>query len=258
MHVALQTAALTAVWSLRLQKDARSRAEEEQLVGRLVLNVVAEACGVSGRLDLGLLDDERIEQSQAIAPRPWQDLLLGKTATVWQGSATAGAIFPGAFNPLHAGHRRMAQIAEETLRTSVAAEISILNPDKPPLDYIEIERRLGQFAEDQPVCLTRAATFEEKSALFAGTTFVVGTDTLRRIADPRYYGDDPAACRAAIEGIAARGCRFLVFGRDMGNGFESLSDLDLSDTLRAICQEVPAERFREDISSTEIRNSGQW
>jgi hypothetical protein len=108
------------------------------------------------------------------------------------------------------------------------------------------------------VCLTRAATFEEKSRLFPGATFIVGVDTLRRIADPRYYRDDAAACLAAIERIAARGCRFLVFGRDVGTGFVRLSDLDLPEALRAICREVPGEEFREDISSTEIRKSGGW
>ena len=50
IHVALQTAALTAAWHLQLQKDRRSRAEEERLAGRLLLNVVAEACGVGLRL----------------------------------------------------------------------------------------------------------------------------------------------------------------------------------------------------------------
>ena len=170
----------------------------------------------------------------------------------------ARVILSGAFNPLHVGHRRMAQIGCEMLDTPVVLEISIVNVDKPPLDYQEIERRLGQFAEAECVCLSRAATFEEKSKLFPGATFLVGVDTLRRIADTRYYADDPAACLAAIERIADRGCRFLVFGRNAGTGFMRLSDLDLPDVLRNICRQVPQEKFREDVSSTEIRKSGGW
>jgi len=257
-HVATQTASRTVTQSLKLEKQRRSRAEEERLVCRLILNVVAEACGIDDQLELDLFDTEQIETSHAVALPPWQDLLLGKVDQVVRGRKSFGAILPGAFNPLHVGHRRMAEIAREILGVPVAMEISILNVDKPPLDYYEIERRMGQFAEDQTVWLTRADTFDEKSRLFPRTTFIVGVDTLRRIADPRYYGGDPAACLAALERIAGRGCRFLVFGRDIGMGFVRLSDLDLPDVLRKICQEVPAEKFREDISSTQIRRSGAW
>ena len=78
VHVALQTVALSAAWWLQLQKGRRARAEEERLAGRLVLNVVAEACGVAQRLSLDLLEGERMEESRTQAPQPWQDLLLGK------------------------------------------------------------------------------------------------------------------------------------------------------------------------------------
>jgi nicotinamide mononucleotide (NMN) deamidase PncC len=257
-HLALQTARRTATWSLQLKKGRRSRAEEEQLVGRLLINTLAEACRVKQRLPLDLLKGEQIDRSQTVAPRPWQDLLLGRVEVVCAGGMPARAILPGAFNPLHLGHRRMAEIAGQVLGTPVVMELSIVNVDKPPLDYQEIERRLGQFAPQQRVCLTRAATFEEKSTLFPGATFTVGVDTLRRIADSRYYGDDSAACLAAIERIAGRGCRFLVFSRDVGTGFVRLADLDLPEALQAICREVPAEKFREDVSSTEIRKSGAW
>jgi len=259
-QTALQTDLLTATWSLGLEKDRRSRAEEERLVGRLLLNTVAEACGLEDRLELDLLEHEAVEESRTVAPQPWQELLLGKVQTVYQGGGErpARAVFPGAFNPLHFGHRRMGQIAAEVLQQPIAMEISILNVDKPPLDYFEIARRLEQFSRHQPIWLTRAATFDEKSRLFPGATFIVGADTLRRIAEPRYYGDDPAARDAAIEQIVGRDCRFLVFGREAGGGFVCLSDLDLPEELRSICREVPPERFREDVCSTEIRKSGTW
>jgi nicotinamide mononucleotide (NMN) deamidase PncC len=259
IHVALQTASLTAAWHVQLQKDRRSRAEEERLAGRLLLNVVADACQLSERLSLDLLEGEQVEESRTQAPPAWQDLLLGKIETVRIGPAgeSPQIVMPGAFNPLHDGHRRMMQVAKEMLGQPAIAEISILNVDKPPLDYTESERRLAQFPADQPVCLSRAATFEEKSRLFIGATFIVGVDTLRRIADPRYYGGDPSASQRAIEGMAARGCRFLVFGRDLGGGFVRLADLELPEALRAICREVPPEVFRADISSTEIRKSGE-
>jgi hypothetical protein len=151
----------------------------------------------------------------------------------------------------------MVEVGRELLGARPAVEISILNADKPPLDYFEIERRLAQFASDQSVWLTRAARFEQKSQLFPGATFLVGVDTLRRIAEPRFYGDDADACVAALERIAERGCRFLVFGRKGGAGFIRFGDLDLPEPLRAICREVPPGEFREDVSSTAIRRAGK-
>ena len=256
--MALQTISRTAVWSLELQKDRRTRREEEELVGRMVLNAVAEACGLAPRLELPLLASEEMAFAETKAPQPWQDLMLGKTEAVFcegGGRQATAVVFPGAFNPLHAGHRRMAEAARELLGSPPTLEISILNVDKPPLDYAEIARRLRQFPPEQAVWLTRAATFEEKSRLFPGATFLVGVDTLRRIGEARYYGDDARLLGAVIDRIAARGCRFLVFGRALGNTFLRLGDLDLPDVLRDISREVPPERFREDVSSTAIRRS---
>lgn len=265
-HVALQTMTRTATWSLDLLKDRRSRAEEERLTAHLILNALADATGVAERLDLPLLDDEKVEHAETRAPTAWQDLLLGRVEVVCgRGESETGraegpprAILSGAFNPLHEGHRRMAEAGQALLGIPVAMEISITNVDKPPLDYHEIARRLGQFPPGQTVCLSRAATFEEKSRLYPGATFLVGVDTLRRIASPRYYPGDATAYLRALERIANRRCRFLVFGRDMGTGFVRISDLELPGVLQAICQEVPPERFREDISSTSLRRAGAW
>jgi hypothetical protein len=84
-------------------------------------------------------------------------------------------------------------------------------------------------------------------------TFVVGVDTMQRIADPRYHGGDQAAWQAAMERIAARGFRFLVFGREREGRFVGLEDLDLPANLRGLCRGIPAAMFREDISSTALR-----
>ena len=166
IHVALQTAEETAAWHLQLLKGRRSRLEEERLAGHLLLNAVAASCDLSDRLKLELLEGERVAESRVRAPRDWQDLLLGRLDSVRVGpdQAPPRLVFPGAFNPLHGGHRRMFQIARDMLQQPAALELSIINVDKPPLDYMEIERRLGQFPAEWTIHLTREARFAEKCA----------------------------------------------------------------------------------------------
>jgi hypothetical protein len=262
IHVAFQTAAATVSRSVELVKGRRTRAEEEQVAARIVLNAVAEACGLDERLDPGLAPEERVDEYRVTASPSWQSLLAGSVETVRQCGVAGESgepprvVFPGAFHPIHVGHHRMVEIAQQKLGAPVEFEISIINVDKPPLDFIEIQRRVAQFAPEQAVWLTRAPTFEEKSARFPGVTFIVGVDTLRRIADPRYHGGDPAAWLAAMERIAARGCRFLVFGREQEGRFVGLADLGLLPPLSDLCRDVPAEEFRDDISSTSLRKQG--
>ena len=245
------------------QEPEEDETEEEALVDGLVLNALADACQLEDRLELDLLPGEIVATDRSSAPRPWQELLLGNVETVRESGAGPGrsdaprAIFPGEFNPLHSGHQRMAELAQQLLGVPVEFEIAITNVEKPPLDYLEMRRRLAQFAPEQTVWFTRAARFTEKSRIFSGATFVVGIDTLRRLVAPRYYHDDPAACRAAIELIISRRCRFLVFGRNLGTGFVGLGDIELPAALKNLCREIPATDFRDDISSTALRRAGE-
>lgn len=190
------------------------------------------------------------------------DLLLGvrRRLILRDGAPTndppIALLFPGAFNPRHVGHLQMAEVAERRCGEPVVWELSIANVDKPPLDFISIRERVEALKFDdarRPIALTRAPTFREKSELFPHATFIVGVDTLIRIADPKYYAGDPSQRDAAVAEIASRGCRFLAFGRIINGEFKVLSDLTLPPALAAICDEVPASEFREDISSTQLR-----
>lgn len=246
-HLALQTASATHTWSLHLAKDARERAAEERLVADVALHVLAECCGISSAAPK-LIDEETLDAVTVRADPAWEALLAGERRVV--GGARPPALFPGAFHPRHDGHRRIAQLAATRLGVPVTHEISIHNVDKPPLNFHDLRERAAQFDADE-LCFTNTATFVEKARVFPGVTFVVGADTLRRIADPRYYADGGPS--EAVAEIAKRDCRFLVFGRQDGDRFITLDDLTLPDALRALCEGVPEGEFRNDVSSTDLR-----
>jgi len=258
VHVAIQTATMTAAWSVALDKGRRSRLEEEVVCSRMILTAIARACGIFTSIERGLFSTERIEKQRVIAPPAWTDLLLNRRDAVLvepaAGDGPKRLIFPGAFHPLHAGHRQMARIAERLFDQPVAYELSVRNADKPPLDFIELDTRL-QPLRGEPVWITRAATFAEKAAIFPGATFVVGVDTLARIGDPKYYGGIPERVERAIGTLDQRHCRFLVFGRQLGGTFRTLEDLALPPRLRDLCRQVPEREFHSDLSSTKIRHA---
>ena len=166
-------------------------------------------------------------------------------------------IFPGAFNPLHDGHVRMATLARIRMGRPVEFEMAVVNVDKPSLSYDQIEQRVAHFPMGQALWLTRASTFVEKSLLFPAATFVVGADTVTRICDPEYYGNGDEGVTAAVATLARRKCRFLVFGRADGDQFQTLDTLKLPAAMRRLCQGVDEDEFRNDVSSTQIRAASE-
>lgn len=150
----------------------------------------------------------------------------------------------------------MLNIAEERLQHKVVLEMSIQNVNKPPLDYIELEHRLeliGKAKPDQAIWLTQAPLFVRKAELFPGTTFVVGSDTLKRFADLRFYHDSAHKLHDILRQLAFYNCRFLVFARKSKSGLDSLDTLVIPDMLRSLCDDVPPSVFTMDISSSDLR-----
>jgi nicotinic acid mononucleotide adenylyltransferase len=260
VFVALQTLRATMVASVVLEKEARSRGEEEELAATLLLECLASVSQdfapealLQGRLRSG----EKVSVERTAAPEPWQALLAGsRKAALAAGTDPAPAgdqlIFPGSFDPLHDGHRLMARIAEEIAERPLAYELSIVNVDKPPLDYQEIESRASQF-RGQPLWLTRAATFIEKLAIFPRSTFVMGADTFVRLAEPKYYAGSQEAADRAVRTIAENARGLIVFGRARDGVFEEPSTLPAPQPLRRIAYFVSEREFRIDISSTSLR-----
>jgi len=263
MYVSLQTYGRTQITSLVINKGQRARDAEERLVADVVLNQIAASRRLDELIQLNLDGHEQIQSEATDAPRAWSEILVGQRNAVRVGLTlpprpdSVRLVFPGSFDPLHEGHRQMVECAAKRLQRPVEFELSVANAEKPSLDFIEIESRLRRFSATDTIWLTRAASFLEKIQIFPNTVFLVGTDTVVRIADARFYGADEAACQRALAIMAESGCRFLVFGRSTDGKFRTLSELNLPEPLRAICDEVPEGDYRNDISSTSIRENSE-
>ena len=94
--------------------------------------------------------------------------VLRASGPPWAGPQ-GGLVFPGAFDPLHDGHRQMATVAARVLQVPTEFELSIQNVDKPALEAAEILTRLEQFDRTQVVWLTNADTFVKKARVFHGS-----------------------------------------------------------------------------------------
>ena len=269
-HVATHYADGGAVFSLTLEKGLRSRDGEDAVVSALVLNALAEALGVEDRVSLGLSPNERVELEGADYADALAALAAGHIAHAliepdWTQVADAridgdaAVVMAGSFNPMHAGHEKLARAASDALggRPTVVYELSITNVDKPQLDLAEVRRRLSGFAGFAPIIATRAPTFREKANLMPGCAFAIGFDTMERLVDARYYDNSAPRMMTALLEMRAMGCQFAIGGRATADGFKTLRDANVPPTLADMFVEIPESAFREDISSSSIRAAAE-
>ena len=113
----------------------------------------------------------------------------------------------------------------------------------------------------------------EKARLYGGVQFITGVDTIARIGDSRYYGGKENTAGSdeqrdlALQELSDRGCRFIVFGREMSNDFQTgagdakiyreLEQLELPPLLKQMCDGVPESEFRYDQSSRDLRQRNE-
>lgn len=259
--VAAVTAMATTVYSLCLEKGARSRLEEEDIAARTVLLAMAKAGRIQTSLELPLKSSEHLEIDEVAGGaltrffhsqnRALHSSIDGKLSETHNPPKV---LLSGSFNPVHAGHWAMADVAARRLGLPVDFELSVVNVDKPEMSADEARCRLAQFHGRAPAWLTRAPTFLEKARLFPGSTFVLGSDTAARLFELRYYGESQVERDQAATAFREAGCHFLVIPRACGQGpLLGLEDLNVPAVFGGLFESIPKEDFFWPISSTDLR-----
>lgn len=232
-----------------LEKDARTREMEEELITGCVINLLSESCGL--KCDLPKIS-EQIKIQQIDAEKSWKKLFNSQVGYISNIKNTPELIFPGSFNPLHEGHIKMKELAEKKTGMHTTFEICAKNADKPPLTFYEIKRTIDQFQNDESWMLTSAGRFSEKAEMFPNSVFIIGADTLLRVFDEKFYKSHKDMMDH-IQRFNDHNINFLVFGRKVNQKFISLDKIKIPEIISARCTGFEETIFRDDISSTELR-----
>jgi hypothetical protein len=277
-------------YELVLRKGARDRVAEDNMAARLVVQALADAScwpvALSCENSMALLRDRLVDGDDLSPPRitdhgdPIEAILAADTDGTagdrrngdppvnlvqfdggrWRIDAVSTtALLPGSFNPLHHGHRALLEAARAMLGPSacIGYELAVTNVDKPSLDAKTIRQRAQQFSSQKaPLVISRAPMFVDKATMLPNHVFIVGHDTATRLVDPRYYGGYSNMMKALVS-ISQRGCSFLVGGRraePTSGPFLTLDNVDIPTGFESMFVQIPERLFREDVSSTMIRN----
>jgi hypothetical protein len=217
--------------SAALQTDRERRGEDRAFI----CIKTAEAEKVYA---LYFFKTSRTEQESLLSD--WLSVLIAQAV-----GAERGLMLPGSFNPVHQGHLNLLNIVQEMTGLRGIFELSCANVDKPDIPEEEILCRASAI-KNVPVALTHAPRFIQKAQLFPRTTFAVGYDTAERLIAYEKPGE--------WELFQTLETKFLVAGRQHGVAFQTLGNLNLPKGFNSLFEAVPESKFREDISSTELRN----
>lgn len=242
----------------------RSRTEEDEVCGQLILNGLALALNLIDSTDINVDPLDTFTYNYQILDDPIDRLINGSCKSILflrdrvlidmpiHKLKNKIIMVPGSFNPLHEGHIMLLEKGKELGNTDEGIfELCISNVDKPTLSKGEIISRVTQITF--PIILTNSPKFIQKANLFPGLSYSVGIDTVIRLVDP-YYSNNEEEMIINILKIKENGSQFFVGSRFIKSNIISLDLLNLNPLFREMFIQIEDDS-KALISSTGIREA---
>ncbi len=247
------------------------RHSQERLLSEIILRKLEDAVGIDNSYDvttqLGKADsyedyEKYIVPMVQCKPQIFKHLYEDAPAFYLNTKGKKGGdsliVFPGSFNPIHAQHKKMAEVAYKLTGKKVVFELCVKNTDKPPLDYMRLVERYESLSRlyDESyfggVMITNTPLFVDKARVSGFKHYMIGEDTLERLFDNKYGSGYDIYNRFVDEDM-----QFLVFSRkDCPN--RRMKRIGGVDTIfgdsAGIFEYVPHSEYVDNgLSSTQLR-----
>jgi cytidylyltransferase-like protein len=160
-------------------------------------------------------------------------------------------LLPGAFNPIHQGHREMAIAVSKKTGKPVVYMISGDSPHKPRMTAQEMLARVAMFRRERlRNAIGEAVLFGhqdplyiDKARRYPGASFAIGADAMIRMLDPS-WGPEIAPM---LREFGELGTTFYVFGRQIEDRYVGPADV-----VAQIARVAPG------TAPTLVSSSGAW